>query len=205
MQLLKMTAFIVASIIGSGLSTPVMAFELLDDMIYSVKCAAAEDVAACKTKAKQAYDDYARTKQAGSGNGPVQVSPGEPSPAWQPPPQQCYTVEASGAASVDGAYATVVDYFGFMTLAEKTAWIKQRGGRAKDDAFKHRAIPGQLYDMTDTVSFPAANSQRLAMFSSVKLKRSNAGGSSLNAEYCLWGSAIAYSSAIGDVFRNAVK
>src|SRR5574343_1696741 len=110
MQLSKMTAFIVASIIGSGLSTPVMDFELLDDMIYSVKCAAAEDVAACKTKAKQEYDDYAQRKLGASGNTTNGSAPIDNSYNINYR-ERCEEARVVGPTSVDAAYNRAMNKF----------------------------------------------------------------------------------------------
>lgn len=190
-------------LLGAVINTPAMALGFLDDMIYSVKCAAADDVEACKAQAQQKFEDYNRQRQ-GAGGSPTPS--GTDDSGWQKLPQQCYTVNASGPGNIDYAYASIIDQFGFMTLEEKAAWLKQRAGRMKDDGFKHRAVPGYLYDMRDTVfNYKAPDGKGIVMFAGAKLKKTKAGGTSIDAEYCLVGVEMSYSNAVAESFKNVVR
>lgn len=183
-------------------SPPASALEFLDDMIYSVKCAGVEDVPACKAKAKKDYDDYARKKQ----NGEIpSANVGGERNAWQKESEQCFTVSASGPGNVDSSYANVMEQFRFMTQEEAAAWLKARRDRIKDEGYKHRTVPGHLYDMRDTVSYRTPDGRQIAFFAGAKLKRTKSGGTHIDADYCLAGDEISYSSAVSDAFKKAVQ
>lgn len=184
-------------------SPPACALEFLDDMIYSVKCAGDANVEACKAKAKKEYEDYARRKQ--NGEIPSANNMGGERNGWRKEREQCFTVSASGPANVDSSYANVMEKFGFMTQEEATAWLKARRDRIKDDGYKHRTVPGQLYDMRDTVSYTTPDGRQIAFFAGAKLKRTKSGGSHIDADYCLVGDDISYSSTVNAAFKKAVQ
>ncbi len=191
-------------LLGMLLNSPsALALEFLDDMIYSVKCAGDANVEACKAKAKKDYEDYARKKQ--NGEIPSSNNIGGERNGWQKEREQCFTVSASGPANVDSSYANVMEQFGFMTQEEASAWLKSRRDRIKDAGYKHRTVPGQLYDMRDTVSYTAPDGSQIAFFAGAKLKKTRSGGTHIDADYCLIGDQISYSPTVSAAFRKAVQ
>lgn len=181
------------AILGLFASTPLLAANLLDDMIDSVKCAGANDVEACKTKSRKDWEDYQKQKQAGGGatNGTT--------------PEKCVSVSAVGPANIDAAYAEILDRIAFKTLEQKNDQLKRNRHVVKDDEYRHRAIPGQLYDMCDTVAFVTADGQRISVFAAAKLKILKTGETSVEARHCVSGGGIEYSDEIAEVFKSAVK
>lgn len=158
-----------------ALAGPASAQNFLDDMIYSVKCAGADDKDACKAKAKQDFDDYQRRKQQGTGAAAADAAPAQD--------EKCRTVSASGPVDVDTAYARAVDTFGFQPLEEKT-----HHGQYKvvvDQGYKHVRTPGALYDLWDhlRLAWPARG-KTVTFYGSARLMK-NGSGSLVKARYCL--------------------
>ena len=138
----------IAFVLCSALSGAAKA-DLLDGLIFGIKCAGADDTEECEARSKREADEPERLRQS-AGAPTLQAHLG-PSSNRGERADQCHTVKASGNADIDVAYARGKSRFGFMTLDEKKHQTK--GGYMRiDDDFKHTAVRGTLYDMWDRVS-----------------------------------------------------
>ena len=185
-----------------ALSAPALAFDFLDDMIFSAKCAGADDKAQCKAQAKREADE-GRERLRGNGASAAQSSAaaqtGERS-------NQCHTVRASGKTDIDIAYARGKTRFGFMTLDEKKHYLRHgsRGVMWMDDSFKHTAVRGALYDLNDLVSFAPDGAGPQSFYASLRLMKSER-GTDLEARYCITASQAGMRKALEGAFVALVR
>jgi hypothetical protein len=173
---MKRNTIALALSLGVLLNSPsASALEFLDDMIYSVKCAGAEDVPACKAKAKKDYDDYARKKQDGEVIGPVDGGSVQRNQGYQ---ERCEETSASGPANVDVAYNRAMNKYRFPT-PEQYAHTKH-----PQPGVNHARVPGVRYDIASQVRYPGYTD--VSMHVDLTLIKSESGsGSTLHAEYCM--------------------
>jgi len=156
------------------LSPPASAF--LDDMIYSVKCAGAEDVPACKAKAKKDYDDYARKKQNGEVIGAVDGGSVQRNQGYQ---ERCEETSASGPANVDVAYNRAMNKYRFQT-PEQHAKVK-----FALPGFNHARVPGVRYDISSTVDYPGHPEVGYFHVDLTLTKSESGSGTAMQAKYCM--------------------
>lgn len=154
-------------------ASPVSALDFLDDMIYSVKCAGASDVPACKAKAKQDYEDYARKKRNGEIVVADDADPEQRNTGYK---ERCEQTNASGPANVDVAYNRAMNKYRFQT-PEQHAKVK-----FALPGFNHARVPGVRYDIATAISYPGYKNVKLHV--DLVLEKRGA-GSSVRVEYCM--------------------
>lgn len=193
---------IAQSLVCIAIAGPAWAQNPLDDAIYSIKCLAADDKEACKAKARQAFEDYQKSKQSG-GVAATVSSDGNRI-------EKCQDVTAKGPADVDTAYARAISTFHFQTYEEKS----HHGNRSTvvDDGYKHIRTPGAIYEMWDRIRLDwPARSKTVRFSGSARLAKEGA-GSIVTAQYCLVQGANsaefadpAFWQFADDAFRSLVR
>jgi hypothetical protein len=159
-------------------TTPALAWNplgALDDAIFSVKCSAADDKEACKAKAKQEADDYARNKR---GEGTSSATAGGGVASTDDFRERCEVAKISGPANVDVAYNRAMDSLEVTTP-------EQLRGAPAHPGYKHTRVPGVRYEFTAGARIPKYEDVRLSIVSLVLKAREGGGGTNLDAEYCL--------------------
>ena len=179
-----------------ALTAPAQA-DVLDGLVFGLKCMGADDPEACKARSKHEADESReRLRRENAAAGSAQgATRGERA-------DQCHTVKANGKVDIDIAYARGKTYFGFMSLDEK----KRRTNTyiRMDDGFKHTVVPGTLYDMWDRVSVDAPNSGRQYFYAGLRLMKSEQ-GTELDAEYCITPSQSGLTAYLDKAFVGLVQ
>lgn len=191
----------------AAITTPAMAFEFLDDMIYSAKCAAADDVPACKAQAKQNFENYQQKKTGkviGSGANSPEASTGDTHNYRE----RCEEASAIGAVDVDTAYNRAMNKYRFQT-PEQQARVKHAL-----PGFNHARVPGVRYDISTTIDFPGYSKEARGNVDLTLAKADSGTGTSMKVRFCQTTSDLApnpnfeNSAFWNDVsagFRNLVR
>lgn len=187
-----------------GLCGPAHAQNFLDDMIYSVKCAGAEDKEACKAKARQDVEDYQARKQ-GAAAPTAQTASAAQSSSNE---DRCEKLTTSGPADVDAAYIRAMKTFHFTTQEQMDLKAKNSAIFIVNQRYKHVRTPGVMYDMWDFVDVPGY--QGVRPVAGLLLSKSTKGGTDLEVEYCVGGANpiagnSAFWAAADKAFRSLVK
>lgn len=159
-------------------TTPVLAWNplgALDDAIFSVKCSGADDKEACKAKAKQEADDYARNKR---GEGTSSATAGSGDVSTDDYRERCEVAKISGPADVDDAYNRAMDTFDVTTP-------EQLGDTPRHPGYKHTRVPGVRYEFTAGAKIPKYEDTEVSVVSLVLKRREGSGGTNLDAKYCV--------------------
>lgn len=158
---------------GSIVATPAMAFGFLDDMIYSAKCAAADDVEVCKAQARQKFEDYTRNKNAATGT----ITSSSIEKQDNDSVERCETVKASGPVDIDTVYIRAMRTYHFTALGDRhSVYIHS--------SYKHIQNPGISYDLLDFVKIPGYPNNPSAV-ANLLLYKSESGGTDIEVKYCL--------------------
>lgn len=161
-------------LLGSVITTPASALGFLDDMIYSVKCAAADNVEACKAQEQQKFDDYTRNKNAGTG---TITSTSMMEKQENDSAERCETVKASGPVDIDTVYIRAMRSYHFTALGD-------RHSVHIHSSYKHIQNPGISYDLLDFVKIPGYPNNPSAV-ANLLLYKSESGGTDVEVKYCL--------------------
>ena len=181
------------------------AADVLDGLIFGIKCASADDPEACKERSKREADESRERLRQGA-SAPDATSPSRPAGQPAATAEQCHTVKASGKVDIDVAYASGKTRFGFMNLDEKKHFIKHSGGRVLrlDDGFRHTAVQGTLYDLWDHVSIEPPHGQRLWFTARLRLMKAER-GTDLEARYCVQPSDAGMTGYLEQAFAELVE
>ena len=171
----------IAFVLCSALSGAAKA-DLLDGLIFGIKCAGSDDPEECKARSKREADESRERLRRGA-SAPDAAGPSGSANNRGERADQCHTVKASGNADIDIAYARGKTRFGFMNLDEKKRFT-EGSYRRMDDGFKHTAVQGTLYDMWDHVSIEPPGEQRLWFTANLRLMKAER-GTDLEARYCI--------------------
>jgi hypothetical protein len=172
--------WIAGVILCLGLTGQALALGFLDDMIYSVKCSGADDKEACKAKARQDFEDYQQRKQGGAAATGISDDTARSASSG---PDVCRTISLRGAINVDTAYINAMKTFNFGTQEELENQQRFRRGIV-NPRFKHVRTPGVMYDMWDFIDIPGVKG-RIRPMTSMRLSKSDKGGTDMDVEYCL--------------------
>lgn len=176
--------------------------DLLDGLIFGIKCAGADDTQECKARSKRDADE-SRERLRQSAGAADSTGPSGPTSNRGERADQCHTVKASGNADIDVAYVRGKSRFGFMTLDEKKHQTK--GGYMRiDDDFKHTAVRGTLYDMWDRVSIKPPGGQRQWFYAGLRLMKAER-STELEARYCVKPSQLGMTAYLNRTFAGLVK
>ena len=118
----------IAFVLCSALSGAAKA-DLLDGLIFGIKCAGADDTEECEARSKREADE-SRERLRQSAGAPDSTGPSALSSNRGERADQCHTVKASRNADIDVAYVRGKSRFGFTTLDEKKHQTK--GGYSLD-------------------------------------------------------------------------
>ena len=191
----------IAFVLCSALSGAAKA-DLLDGLIFGIKCAGADDTEECEARSKREADE-SRERLRQSAGAPDSTGPSALSSNRGERADQCHTVKASRNADIDVAYVRGKSRFGFMTLDEKKHQTK--GGYMRiDDDFKHTAVRGTLYDMWDRVSIKPPGGQRQWFYAGLRLMKAER-STELEARYCVKRSQLGITACLNRTLAGLLK